>query len=352
MLSRENEFFKVQKLQPMISLYFSNNTYHLVTQFGHLYRIATIDSSLKFTDDPNLYSKDPFILLPKVATALGVLGLFKNTIILVTANCPCALLGGHFVYHIDSTTLIPLFKSADFKSFSTVPDFDFKNFYYSYTYDLTHSLQANLYPKSSPISPNLIFSWNHHLIPINSPFYLSVIHGFVDQSSILVFGREITLTLIARRSRCYAGPRYLKRGTSDLGFCANDVETEQIVFSTSFFHQGGYSSFLQHRASIPLFWTQEATSMQAKPQIELAYLDPFYTATARHFDNLFARYGSPITVLNLIKVPLSNIEKGNGHQRINFVGAFCKCNYVLEPIVTRRTFNQIHSLGHVHGLQK
>lgn len=37
------------------------------------------------------------------------------------------------------------------------------------------------------------------------------------------------ITLIARRSRHYAGARYLKRGVNDEGNVANEVETEQIV---------------------------------------------------------------------------------------------------------------------------
>lgn len=31
-------------------------------------------------------------------------------------------------------------------------------------------------------------------------------------------------------------------------------------------------------------------------------IDPFYGAAALHFDHLFERYGSPIFVLNLVKV--------------------------------------------------
>jgi hypothetical protein len=31
-------------------------------------------------------------------------------------------------------------------------------------------------------------------------------------------------------------------------------------------------------------------------------MDPFYSAAARHFDNLFERYGVPLIILNLIKV--------------------------------------------------
>lgn len=30
-------------------------------------------------------------------------------------------------------------------------------------------------------------------------------------------------------------------------------------------------------------------------------MDPFYTAASLHFNNLFQRYGTPITILNLIK---------------------------------------------------
>jgi hypothetical protein len=44
-----------------------------------------------------------------------------------------------------------------------------------------------------------------------------------------VFGRQLTLTLVARRSRHFAGTRYRKRGISAQGFVANEVETEQIV---------------------------------------------------------------------------------------------------------------------------
>lgn len=31
------------------------------------------------------------------------------------------------------------------------------------------------------------------------------------------------------------------------------------------------------------------------------FVDPFYTACAKHFDNLFLRYGKPVIVLNLVK---------------------------------------------------
>jgi hypothetical protein len=33
----------------------------------------------------------------------------------------------------------------------------------------------------------------------------------------------------------------------------------------------------------------------------VSVVDPFYTAASKHFDDLFKRYGTPITILNLIK---------------------------------------------------
>ena len=95
------------------------------------------------------------------------------------------------------------------------------------------------------------------------------------------------VTLIARRSRHFAGARYLKRGVTDEGNVANEVETEQIVseaLTTAFYypppkhstceHQRcrqpnpHYTSYVQYRGSIPIYWTQELSSMTAKPPIE------------------------------------------------------------------------------------
>lgn len=119
------------------------------------------------------------------------------------------------------------------------------------------------------------------------------------------------MTIIARRSRYFAGARFLKRGANDMGYVANDVETEQIVSEvlTTSLHAPGaklfaspnYTSYVQHRGSIPLFWTQDNAGVTPKPPIELNLIDPFYSAAALHFDNLFERYGAPVYVLNLVK---------------------------------------------------
>jgi SacI homology domain len=56
-----------------------------------------------------------------------------------------------------------------------------------------------------------------------------LIHGFWQQRSFNVDGHALTVTLVARRSKFFAGTRYRKRGINDQGHVANHVEVEQIV---------------------------------------------------------------------------------------------------------------------------
>lgn len=273
--------------------------------------------------------------LKLVVQCFGIFGFVKILegfyVILITKRSPVALLGGHYIYHIDDTNMINIAgtrtattpEQARYLQIFEQVDIT-KNFYFSYTYDITRSLQYNMTSRSpeSHFDPNPIFVWNDHLTKCvimenNSCWKIPIIHGFVDQSKISVLGHRVLMTLVARRSRCFAGARlisclsrFLKRGVNSSGMVANDVETEQIVNDecTTLFPPvdrinslPGYTSFLQNRGSIPLFWSQESNTMVAKPPIDLDLMDPFFTATALHFDHLFERYGSSIIVLNLIK---------------------------------------------------
>ena len=67
--------------------------------------------------------------------------------------------------------------------------------------------------------PNYKFVWNSYLLkPVESVFHsdwiLFIIHGFIGQSNISIFGKSFYLTLIARRSNKFAGTRFLKRGAN------------------------------------------------------------------------------------------------------------------------------------------
>lgn len=122
--------------------------------------------------------------------------------------------------------------------------------------------------------------------------------------------------------------RYLKRGVNEKGRVANDVETEQIVFEDAPEGSPTYvTSVVQHRGSIPVFWSQETSRLSLRPDIicttceisesltffsimcmhdvllcPVSRKDPNYEATRLHFKNLVKRYGNPIIILNLVKV--------------------------------------------------
>ncbi|KNG47113.1 polyphosphoinositide phosphatase [Stemphylium lycopersici] len=273
----------------------------------------------------------------------GLLGFIRFTeayyMLLISKRSQVAMLGGHYIYQVDGTEMVPLTTGStsryqkdrnpeEARFLSILNNMDLtRSFYFAYSYNVTRSLQQNIIQQRTALSQGIsnpdrdfqdMFVWNHHLLnPARDAlknvydWCHPVIHGYVDQSSLDVFGRRVYLTIIARRSRFFAGARFLKRGTNDLGYVANDVETEQIVSeqTTTSFHAPGprlyanptYTSYVQHRGSIPLYWTQDNTGVTPKPDIDLNLVDPFYSAAALHFDNLFERYGAPVYVLNLIK---------------------------------------------------
>ncbi|KAF8191450.1 polyphosphoinositide phosphatase [Mycena galopus ATCC 62051] len=299
-----------------------------------------MSAMLKMLDDGNKSSGG----LGKARVFFGIAGFIRFTagwyMILITKRSYVALLGGHYLYHCENTEIVPvcfnhkidkpaeeqrlmnIFKQVDMS----------KNFYFSYTYDITSTLQHNLAGSSRSVQGdwpfNDRFAWNFHMMtaafgneehPQLKPYWiLPLVHGHVDQAKLTVLGRVIYVTLVARRSRHYAGARYLKRGVNDEGNVANEVETEQIVseaLTTPFYYPSrrdlapeqdrrpspNYTSYVQYRGSIPIYWTQETNSMSPRPPIEISVVDPFYTAASRHFDDLFKRYGAPIMILNLIK---------------------------------------------------
>ncbi|KAL6710421.1 phosphatidylinositol-3,5-bisphosphate 5-phosphatase [Coniothyrium glycines] len=356
----ENGFKRMHKF----SLYETSSRYYLVGAdiMEKQYRVLKIDRTsppglLSIFEDDIVYNRrEMHQLLSTIddgnkstggmklkCSAWGLLGFIRFTeayyMLLITKRNQVAMLGGHYVYQVDGTDMIPLTTGStsrfqkdrnpeEARFLTILNNMDLtRSFYFSYSYNVTRSLQQNIIKERSALNNGTshperdfqdMFVWNNHLLdPAREAlknvydWCHPVIHGYVDQASLDVFGRRIYLTIVARRSRFFAGARFLKRGTNDCGYVANDVETEQIVSDalTTSFHAPGprlfanptYTSYVQHRGSIPVYWTQDNTGVTPKPDIDLNLADPFYSAAALHFDNLFERYGSPIYVLNLIK---------------------------------------------------
>ncbi|XP_026174953.1 polyphosphoinositide phosphatase [Mastacembelus armatus] len=299
--------------------------------------------------------------LSRAVLACGIVGFVRFLegyyIVLITKRRKMADIGGHSIYKIEDTSMIyipndsvrvthpdearyvRIFQNVDLSS----------NFYFSYSYDLSHSLQYNLTLLQRPYDlwssaassteeevhtqskqdsfdifedeglptqvvyglqnePYNKYVWNGKLLErvkdiVHHDWLMYIIHGFCGQSKLLIYGRPVHITLIARRSSKFAGTRFLKRGANCEGDVANEVETEQIVHDASVmsFTAGSYSSYVQVRGSVPLYWSQDISTMMPKPPIRLDQADPYAHVAALHFDQMLQRFGSPIIILNLVK---------------------------------------------------
>ncbi|TPP64199.1 putative suppressor of actin (Sac) [Fasciola gigantica] len=171
-------------------------------------------------------------------------------------------------------------------------------FYYSTTYDLTHTQQrlADTTPefktKSSFERCDPRFTWNHFLLSSWSnqlaesasrstkegstipstwnrfDYCLPVIQGFVGiienpQGEVSNGKSTTTYALISRRSMERVGTRFNSRGVDQRGNASNTVETEQILEMN-----GNRFSFVQLRGSVPLYWSQRP-NLRYKPKVLL-----------------------------------------------------------------------------------
>ncbi|TSL47602.1 Polyphosphoinositide phosphatase [Bagarius yarrelli] len=253
--------------------------------------------------------------LSKAVNAFGIVGfvcfLEGYYIILITKRRKMADIGGHSIYKIEDTNMIyipndsvrvthpdearyvRIFQNVDLSS----------NFYFSYSYDLSHSLQYNM----TLLQTHNDHGVNEELHTNSSSSKQDSFDIFEDEGiptqELLIYGRPVYVTLIARRSSRFAGTRFLKRGANCEGDVANEVETEQIIHDASVmsFAAGSYSSYVQVRGSVPLYWSQDISTMMPKPPIRLDQADPYAQVAALHFDQMLQRFGSPIIILNLVK---------------------------------------------------
>ncbi|KAH9804834.1 phosphoinositide phosphatase SAC3 [Citrus sinensis] len=247
-----------------------------------------------------------------VTTCYGIVGFIKFLgpyyMLIITKRRRIGAICGHNVYAVSKCEMIPLPNSSvqssitnsknenRYKKLLCTVDLT-KDFFFSYSYHIMRSLQKNLYDnQTGQVVYETMFVWNEFLTRgirnhlQNTLWTVALVYGFFKQATLSVSGRDFKLTLIARRSRHYAGTRYLKRGVNEKGRVANDVETEQIVF-------------------------EEVREVSKK--------DQNYEATRLHFENLAKRYGNPIIILNLIKTqekkPRESILRQEFANAIDFI---------------------------------
>lgn len=289
----------------------------------------------------------------EVCKAYGIIGIAQLLdgfyLYLITGRRAVASLFGHFIYVISKTMLLRLSvpskkATPDETRYSTVlvSVIDKGGFFFSYGLELTSTFQklacqqlesletaksndlqhaersqSEHTLESSSIQIADMFMWNLHLSrPLlaagrsqlldTTHWVLPITHGHISQRSVVLSSsRTLRLTLIGRRSRHFAGTRYLRRGVNPAGYVANEVETEQMItveggVGGGGLHEGCCCSVVQMRGSIPLFWSHTSVT-DLRPSIKMGLGDSTYAATRKHFEQLFSRYGPYVCVLNLIR---------------------------------------------------
>lgn len=248
----------------------------------------------------------------------GILGTIRlltgNHLVVVTHRVKVGKINGQDVYQMAGTDIIPYANTTVqlmgqqmednrqyLKMIATMLETPY--FYFSYEYDLTHTLQRLFNTSPEFLQMSLMeradprFLWNSHLLhdfkaPQFKRFALPIVMGFISITACVINGKMFTWSIVSRRSVNRAGPRLFMRGIDSAGNVANYVETEQIIES-----EGFRSSFVQTRGSIPLFWSQ-LPDLKYKPRPRLHPVDQLATSKL-HFVDQIKTYG-PQVLVNLI----------------------------------------------------
>nr|XP_017234341.1 PREDICTED: phosphoinositide phosphatase SAC2-like [Daucus carota subsp. sativus] len=312
-----------------------------ITEDSTTYSEVDCKELLKRIDDGNMSTGG----LKFVTTCYGIVGFIKFLgpyyMLLVTKREKIGVICGHAIYSITGTDLFSIPNSTVLSNMAYSKNENrylkllctvdlTRDFFFSYSYNIMCSLQKNMRDhEAGHFLYETMFVWNefmtrgirNHLK--NTLWTVALVYGFFKQVNLQISGKCFNLILIARRSRHYAGTRYLKRGVTEEGYVANDVETEQIVITDAPDGCTQISSVVQNRGSIPLFWSQETSRWHMKPDIILSKKDPGYKATRLHFINLAKRYGNPIIILNLIKIrekrPRESVLCAEFHNAIDII---------------------------------
>ncbi|XP_048480686.1 polyphosphoinositide phosphatase isoform X2 [Plutella xylostella] len=286
----------------------------------------------------------------KLVSAFGIVGFIRFLegyyIILVTKRRKIALIGSHSIYKIEDTATIYIPSDSSkpqhpdeqryLKMFMAV-DLS-TNFYYSYSYDITHTLQMNMAPPRK-LAPALFPK------PVTAAVYRSQLktqEGAEEEVKTCTCKTEDDdedifetwkTQLKQRKNKPGESPRPLEFGVRSVPawrFVWNShllapahshlhpdwilhvihgfVEQSTLaIFSRPVYvtliarRSNRFSSFVQLRGSIPAYWSQDISKMVPKPAISIDLGDPFAEVPARHINNLMRRYGAPIMILNLVK---------------------------------------------------
>ncbi|AET39079.1 phosphatidylinositol-3-phosphatase SAC1 Ecym_3618 [Eremothecium cymbalariae DBVPG len=252
----------------------------------------------------------------KIAALIGIIRM-KNNRYVITANRveDAGVLNGHKFFKVVEHSVIPVKKDAKMHSEESQyvalleAHLSKAALYFSYTYDLTNSIQRNeQHGAASWRTAESRFFWNYYISeslrelsgdhPSVDDFIVPMIYGFVKVVDTVFKDIPIKLALLTRRSRFRAGTRYFRRGIDQNGNVANFNETEQILLvQNSKSQQIHLFSFLQTRGSVPVYWS-EVNALKYKPNL-LIGANGSLGAFKEHFKEQKQYYGKNY-VVNLV----------------------------------------------------
>lgn len=210
-------------------------------------------------------------------------------------------------------------------------------FYFSFQCDLTLRYKEIL--QRSPTNEQ--YYWNGHLFKlfreagISRGWMTPVVQGYFACFQSMIAGHEISYALISRRSKYKSGTRFYARGLDDEGYCANSVETEQVVKvgDRTFSH-------VMLRASVPVFWEQRSVSAAVTLTRNKELTKAAFTT---HFQRLHKDYGR-ILCINLLEREKSDENLLIKAYELMFSECFpemweyCRYNYYdLHDIIKKKT---------------
>ncbi|UJR27975.1 hypothetical protein I4U23_009233 [Adineta vaga] len=269
------------------------------------------------TEDIQLQSTLPNIDGAERRLIYGIIGIIHLIsgpyLIVITSKSHVGDINGQAIYKVQTTDIIPFARNLSHlnehqlkynNKYLSMIEIVLRTeaFYFSYSYDLTHTLQRLHTSSSEFLSKSFIeradqrFVWNRHLL--NSfisnkslaQFTLPLVHGFAAIHKLSINGNSFTYAVISRRSTHRAGTRLFIRGIDDNGRVANYVETEQILQLNDV-----SCSYVQIRGSVPCYWKQ-FPNLRYKPRVSVIPSSNHVSAFRQHFEEQEYYYGKQFLI--------------------------------------------------------
>jgi phosphatidylinositol-bisphosphatase len=203
-------------------------------------------------------------------------------------------------------------------------------FYYSFTYDLTNSIQKQSTYKSNNLYETVEKNnmWNFNLykefftFKIDSCFFVYLIQGYVGilNYTILETNQEFSSMLISRRNWLNPFPGSVSKGINEDGNVANLVETEQLLFFNNIVH-----SYVFLRGNAPIHYQHSDNNIKIVKSPE--QLKPLFMRHIQHIQKDF-HFIYFVNMLSAHKLSEQAITTNLEIQfKNNEISNFCKYQY-------------------------